>query len=116
VSFATVDRTPATDDARVRVVARIAQVVNYVFCVGYGLLALRFLLHLLGARSENPFVRFIVAITDPFFSPFRDIVRSFRFASGHTVVLPLVVAGVVYGLLHWAVIGLLRVVAHRKTV
>ena len=100
---------------RARGVARVSQIVDYIFYVIYGLLGLRFLLALLAARSTAGFVRFIVAITDPFYRPFRGIVASPSTDSGHTLVVPLIIAIVVYLLLHLAINGLLRIIAHRKT-
>ncbi|HJZ81048.1 MAG TPA: hypothetical protein VKD91_11910 [Pyrinomonadaceae bacterium] len=100
---------------RARGVARISQIVDYIFFVLYALLGLRFLLALLAARSGAGFVRFIVAVTDPFYLPFRGIVSSPSTDSGHTLMMPLVIAIIVYLLLHLAINGLLRIVAHRKT-
>jgi hypothetical protein len=100
---------------RARGVARISQVVDYIFFVLYALLGLRFLLALLAARSGAGFVRFIVTVTDPFYEPFRGIVASPRTDGGHTLMLPLVIAIVVYILLHLGINGLLRMFAHRKT-
>ena len=100
---------------RGRVAARVSQVIDYIFFVLYALLGLRFLLALLAARSGAGFVRFIVAVTDPFYRPFRGIVASPTTDSGHTLLLPLVIAIIVYILLHLAINGLLRMFAHRKT-
>lgn len=100
---------------RGRGAARVSQVVDYIFYVIYALLGLRFLLALLAARSGAGFVRFIVAVTDPFYRPFRGIVASPSTDSGHTLMLPLVIAIIVYILLHLAINGLLRIIAHRKT-
>ena len=100
---------------RARGVARISQVVDYLFFVLYALLGLRFVLALLAARSGAGFVRFIVAVTDPFYRPFRGIVASPSTDGGHTLMLPLVIAIVVYILLHLGINGLLRIIAHRKT-
>jgi len=112
-----VDEVRETDRevTRARGVARVSQIVDYIFFVIYGLLALRFLLALLAARSSAGFVRFIVAVTDPFYRPFRGIVSSPSTDSGHTLMVPLIIAIVVYLLLHLAINGLLRIVAHRKT-
>jgi uncharacterized protein YggT (Ycf19 family) len=101
--------------ARARGMARVSQIVDYIFYVIYALLGLRFLLALLAARSSAGFVRFIVAVTDPFYAPFRGIVSSPSTDAGHTLMLPLVIAIIVYVLLHLAINGLLRIVAHRKT-
>jgi len=100
---------------RARTVARISQVVDYIFFVLYALLGLRFVLALIAARSSAGFVRFIVSVTDPFYRPFRGIVASPTTDSGHTLMVPLVIAIVVYILLHLGINGLLRIVAHRKT-
>jgi hypothetical protein len=100
---------------RARGVARVSQIVDYIFYVIYGLLALRFLLALLAARSGAGFVRFIVAVTNPLYLPFRGIVASPSTDSGHTLMMPLVIAIIVYILLHLAINGLLRIIAHRKT-
>ena len=100
---------------RARGAARVSQVVDYIFFVVYALLGLRFLLALLAARSGAGFVRFIVAVTNPFYAPFKGIVASPSTDSGHTLMLPLLIAIVVYILLHLAINGLLRMIAHRKT-
>jgi hypothetical protein len=100
---------------RSRGLARISQIVDYIFYVIYALLGMRFLLALLAARSGAGFVRFIVAVTDPFYAPFRGIVASPSTEGGHTLLLPIVIAIVSYILLHLAIIGLLRLLAHRKT-
>src|SRR5918993_5523274 len=77
---------------RGRGAARVSQVIDYIFYVIYGLLGMRFLLALLAARSTAGFVRFIVAVTNPFYEPFRGIVASPRTDGGHTLLLPLVIA------------------------
>jgi len=100
---------------RSRGLARISQVVDYIFYVIYGLLLMRFLLALLAARSSAGFVQLIVAVTDPFYAPFKGIVASPTVQGGHTLLLPLVIALIAYLLLHLAINGLLRMFAHRKT-
>ncbi len=100
---------------RSRGVARISQVVDYIFYLIYALLGMRFLLALLAARSTAGFVQFIVAVTNPFYAPFRGIVASPSTDQGHTLLLPIVIAIIAYILLHLAINGLLRMLAHRKT-
>jgi len=100
---------------RARGVARISQVIDYLFFLLYALLGLRFLLALMAARSGAGFVQFIVTVTNPFYEPFRGIVASPRTDGGHTLVMPLVIAFIVYLLLHLAINGVLRIIAHRKT-
>ena len=100
---------------RSRGLARVSQVVDYIFYVIYALLAMRFLLALMAARSSAGFVRFIVLVTSPFYEPFRGIVASPSTDGGHTLLLPIVVAIIAYVLLHLLINGLLRMFAHRKT-
>ena len=100
---------------RSRGLARISQVVDYIFYLVYALLGMRFLLALMAARSTAGFVQFIVAITNPFYAPFRGIVASPSTDQGHTLLLPIVVAIIAYVILHLAINGLLRMFAHRKT-
>ena len=99
---------------RSRSLARGSQFIDYGFFLIYGLLGLRFVLALVAARSDAGFVRFIVGITSPFYAPFEGIVGS-PSGAGHTLALPLVVAILVYGLLHLAITGFLGLLANRKT-
>ena len=100
---------------RSRGLARFSQIIDYIFFLIYALLGMRFLLALLAARSTAGFVQFIVAVTNPFYLPFRGIVASPTTQEGHTLLLPIVVAIIAYLLLHLAINGLLRMLAHRKT-
>jgi hypothetical protein len=100
---------------RSRGLARVSQIVDYIFYVIYALLVMRFLLALLAARSGAGFVRFIVAVSNPFYEPFRNIVASPRTDGGHTLMLPIVIAMVAYVLAHLLISALLRMLAHRKT-
>jgi uncharacterized membrane protein len=100
---------------RGRGAARISQVIDYIFYVIYALLGMRFLLALMAARSTAGFVQFIVTVTNPFYAPFKGIVASPSTDQGHTLLLPIVVALIAYILLHLAINGILRMLAHRKT-
>lgn len=100
---------------RGRGAARVSQVIDYIFYVIYALLAMRFLLALLAANSRAGFVQFIVTVTNPFYGPFRGIVDSPRTGDGHTLMVPIVVAIIAYVMLHLAINGILRMMAHRKT-
>jgi len=98
---------------RGRAAARISQVVDYFFYIIYGLIALQFLLGLMGARSGNGFVQFINAITRPLLAPFERIVGT-PSSGGFQVRLSYLFALVVYVLIHLAINGAFRLVAHRK--
>lgn len=99
---------------RGRFMARVSQIVDYIFFLVYGLLAIRLLLALFAAREGNGFVQFVRAVTDPVYAPFKGIVASPTTAEGFTLALPIIIAIVAYMLLHLAINGLLRIFAHRK--
>ena len=100
---------------RARGMARVSQVIDYIFYVIYALLAIRLLLALLAARPSAGFVQFIYTVTGPLYAPFRGIVASPTADGGYTLSLPIVIAIIVYALLHAGINGLLRLIAHRKT-
>ena len=100
---------------RSRGLARVSQIVDYIFYVIYALLGMRFLLALMAARSSAGFVQFVVAVSNPFYAPFRGIVASPQAEGGHTLMLPIIVAIIAYVILHLLINGLLRMFAHRKT-
>lgn len=100
---------------RSRFLARVSQVVDYIFYVIYGLLTIRLLLALFAANQNVGFTQLINTVTNPFYAPFRGIVPSPRTPDGFTLALPVIVALVVYLLVHLGINGLLRIFAHRKT-
>jgi uncharacterized protein YggT (Ycf19 family) len=100
---------------RARGMARVSQVIDYIFYVIYALLAVRLLLALMAARSSAGFVKLIYSVTDPLYRPFRGIVASPTAEGGYTLALPIVIAIIVYALVHAGINGLLRLIAHRKT-
>ena len=100
---------------RSRGLARLSQVIDFIFYVIYGLLLIRLVLALLAARSTAGFVQFIRTVTDPLYAPFRGIVPSPTAEGGFTLALPIIIALIVYALLHAGINALLRLFAHRKT-
>ena len=78
------------------------------------MLTIRLILELFNARESVGFVKFINAVTNPFYAPFRGIVAE-PSRDGFTLALSIVIALVAYMLLHMAINGLLRLLAHRKT-
>lgn len=98
---------------RGRGLARVAQVIDYLFFVLYGLIGLEIVLEATGARESNAFKEIVDAITAPFLAPFRTLFPSlgvgpFRFFFSYLAAL------VVYVLAHLAIRALLRVIAQRK--
>lgn len=99
---------------RGRTLARVSQVVDYIFFVIYGLLTIRLLLELFAARENAGFVKFIKSATGIFYAPFQGITAS-PTKDGFTLALPIIIAIVVYMVLHLAINGLIRLFVHRKT-
>ena len=56
-----------------------------------------------------------MGVTNPFYLPFRGIVAAPTTEGGHTLMMPIIIAIIAYALLHLAINGLLRMIAHRKT-
>ena len=98
---------------RGRSAARVSQVVDYVFYLIYGLIALEVLLGMIGARSGNGFVQFIGAITGPLLAPFDRIVGT-PSSGGIQLRISYLFALIVYILIHLAINGAFRLIAHRK--
>lgn len=100
---------------RSRTVARISQVVDYIFYIIYALLFIRLMLALLAARQRAGFVQFIYGVTDPLYAPFRGIVAEPTVEGGYRLALSVIIALIVYALLHTGINKLLRLIAHRRT-
>jgi uncharacterized protein YggT (Ycf19 family) len=100
---------------RPRGLARLSQLIDYLFWLLYSLLLIRLLLVFFSANSWAGFVRFVDALTNPFYAPFRGIVANQSVEGGYTLAVPVLIAIVVYGLLHLAINKLLRVIGYRKT-
>lgn len=100
---------------RGRGAARVSQVIDYIFYVIYALLGLRFVLGMIGASRASGFVRFIRDVTEPLYLPFRGMVESPSTPEGNIFEWPLLIAILVYGLVHIGINGILRMLVHRKT-
>lgn len=91
----------------------ISRIVMYVFGVIEVLIAIRFVLELLGANAEAGFVKLIYAISDVFMVPFTAIFGTQRVA-GSTFELSALVAIAVYALVAWGIVTLIRVISPRE--
>lgn len=100
--------------ARTRVIARLSQVVDYVFYLIYGIISLEIVLEALGAREGAGFKQFIDTLAAPLVAPFEGLMAD-PAQGDYRFMLSYVVALIVYILLHLAVKGLLRLFIQRKT-
>ena len=87
---------------------RVSQLVWLVFGVGIALIAIRFVLLLLGANPDAGFTNFIYTVTNPLVRPFEGIFGAPDLETG--VLDPAsLVAIVVYSLLAWVVAKLVDI-------
>jgi uncharacterized protein YggT (Ycf19 family) len=107
------ERTVAAPPAESGPTARIVQAVDYLFYLLYGLLAVRLVLAMLGAREGTAFVQLIHGLTGPFYAPFEGIVTRPDLNGGY-MDFPAVIAILAYVVLHVAVRGLIGVIVGRR--
>lgn len=105
--------TEATID-RTRTVARVAQVVDYVFYLIYGIISLEIVLEALGARENAGFKEFVDTLAAPLLAPFEGLMAD-PGTGNYRFMLSYIFALIVYFLLHLAVKGLLRLFVQKKT-
>jgi len=79
-----------------------------------GLLTLRLILKLLAANPANPFARLIYGLSDVFVWPFVGLTVT-PSAAGIVVEIHTIIAMVVYAMIGWVVITLVRLLFYRRT-
>jgi hypothetical protein len=94
------------------VLAQFLRVSWFLLGLLQALLALRFLLAVMGANPSNPFAATIYALTGAFVAPFRTLFST-PAAGGSVVELYTLIAMLVYFLAWWAVVKLIGVVTNR---
>lgn len=78
------------------------------------LLGIRFILRLLGANTDNTFAQFIYNLSDPFMAPFSTLFVSPVTQGGQSIFdVNNLVAMLVYALLGWIVVAIIRFVQTR---
>ncbi|HEY5516981.1 MAG TPA: hypothetical protein VIL15_01800 [Coriobacteriia bacterium] len=90
------------------------RVVYYVFGVIEVILAMRFVLLLLGANKEAGFVSFVHNLSTPFMVPF-DAVFKTQSAAGSSFELSSLLALAVYALIGWGIVSLIQAVSPRRS-
>jgi uncharacterized membrane protein len=103
-----------TELDRAKRAARFSQIVDYIFYLIYGIIAIEIVLELLGAREASGFKQFIDLISTPFLAPFRGLMRDPAIGSSQ-LMFSFVIGLVVWILIHLAVNAGLRLFVHKKT-
>lgn len=106
-------RSQVHTEVRAPIEAVMTRVVWFVFAVIEILIAIRFVLALLGANAQAGFVRMIYGITNVFMAPFNSIFNT-QEVSGATFEWSALVAIVVYALIAWGVTALITAVSPRE--
>jgi hypothetical protein len=112
-SASTDRRSQVHTEIRVPVETVMIRVVWFVFGVIEVLIAIRFVLLLLGANAEAGFVRLIYAVSSVFMAPFIAIFKTQRVASGAVFEWSALVAIAIYALVAWGLVQLIRAVGPR---
>ncbi len=88
---------------------RAAAIVGFVVGVADILIAARFLGKLLGASSQSAFVNFIYQVSSPLVAPFKGIFANAG-SSSNSFETASLVAIVVYAVLGWGLVMLIRII------
>ena len=99
-TMASVNRSQLHTEVRSPIETVLARVVWFVFGAIEILIAIRFVLTLLGANAEAGFVKLIYTVSDVFMAPFNAIFSTGR-VSGATIEWSALVAIAVYALIAW---------------
>lgn len=100
-------RSQVHTEVRAPVEAVVTRVVWFVFGVIEVLIAIRFVLELLGANAAAGFVQFIYGLSNVFMAPFIAILGTAR-VSGATFEWSALLAIAVYALVAWGIVALIR--------
>lgn len=94
-------------------VARIINIVNYLFGAVEVVLLLRFVLHLIGANADNGFANFIYLLSSPFVVLFQNLVQNPALSATSTLEITTIIAIIVWAIVAWLVGRLMWLVMSR---
>lgn len=100
-------------EVRAPIEAVLARIVWFVFGVIEILIAIRFVLLLMGANAAAGFVQFIYGVSGVFMVPFNAILGA-PTVSGATFEWSALLAIAVYALIAWGLVSLIAVVSPRR--
>jgi hypothetical protein len=91
---------------------KATQIVWLILAILEALLALRFILKLIGANPASPIAVFIYGFTSLFLFPFAGLTAT-PAAGGMVLEIPTMIAMLVYGLIGWAIERIIWVIFYR---
>jgi hypothetical protein len=106
-------RSQVHTEIRRPIEAVASAVVMFVFGVIEVLIAIRFVLTLLGANAEAGFVKLVQGMSGPFMAPFNAIFNT-QSVSGATFEWSALVAIAVYALIAWGIVALVHAASPRR--
>jgi len=84
-------------------IARIVNIVYYLFGALELLLTVRVILHLLGVNAENGFANLIYVVSAPFVALFASLLQNPALSTTSVMEVTTLIAMIVYGILAWLV-------------
>ena len=84
-------------------IARIVNIIYYLFGAVLLLLAVRVILHLIGANADNGFANFINGLSAPFVALFANLVQNPALSATAVLEVTTVIAMIVYAIVAWLV-------------
>ncbi len=91
----------------------LARVVSFVFGAIEVLIAMRFVLLILGANAETAFVAFVYELSAVFMAPFNAVLTT-QTAGGAIIEWSALIALAVYALLGWGAANFIRAISPRR--
>src|SRR5687768_2504753 len=83
--------------------ARVVNIVYYLFGALELLLAVRVVLHLVGVNAENGFANFIYGLSGLFVAPFASLLQNPALSATSVFEVTTIIAMIVYAILAWLV-------------
>ena len=84
-------------------IARVVNIVYFLFGILEMLLAIRVVLHLVGANATNGFANFIYVVSAPFVALFGNLVQNFVLSTTAVLEITTIIAMIVYAIAAWLV-------------
>jgi hypothetical protein len=84
-------------------IARVVNITYFLFGMLELLLAVRVILHLVGANAENGFANFIYGLSAPFVALFASLLKNPALTTTAVLEVTTIIAMIVYAMLAWLV-------------